>query len=104
MTFYINAWLDHPKPFINVYQSRTNELLLHFSSDDVEKAIADGDFCLHDFYKADSRSQHEMVHCLFLARCRRDVCTQCEQMASDIISRGRKVLNLDSYRERAQLV
>lgn len=97
MTFYINAWLDHPKPFINVHQRDTNQLVAHFSGADLVQVMQEGDFCLNDFYDADKHQQQEIVRDLFLTRCRCDICTQCEQITSDLMSRGSRTFSF-SYR------
>lgn len=77
MTFYIDAWLDRPQPFIQVKNKHNQQVVAEFEGEELSKALECGEFCLCDFYDARTEAQMELIKSLLLLRC-------CEDMGKDI--------------------
>lgn len=73
MTFYIDAWLDRPHPYVQVKNKQDSKVIADFSSDDLNRAIEQGDICLCDFFDASLETQLELVKSLLLLRCSVDI-------------------------------
>ena len=73
MTFYIDAWLDRPHPYVQVKNKQNREVVADFSSDELNQAVERGDICLTDFFDANLKSQLELVKSLLLLRCSVDM-------------------------------
>ena len=73
MTFYIDAWLDRPHPYVQVKNKQDSKVIADFSSDDLNRAIEQGDICLCDFFDASLEAQLELVKSLLLLRCSVDI-------------------------------
>lgn len=77
MSFYIDAWLDRPNPYVQVINKLNSEVIARFSKTELNQAVERGDFCLCDFYDSQPHNQQELVKHLLLIRC-------CENMTREI--------------------
>lgn len=73
MTFYIDAWLDRPQPYVQVKNKENKKVVVDFSSDELKRAIEQGDICLCDFFDSSLETQTELVKSLILLRCSVDM-------------------------------
>lgn len=77
MTFYIDAWLDCPNPYVKVVNKNNQQVMADFSGRELSKAFEQGDIYMTDFLDADGASQLELIKSLLLLRC-------CQNIYRDI--------------------
>lgn len=73
MTFYVDAWLDHPQPYVQVKNKYNQKVVADFSSDELSQAVEQGDICLSDFCNPCLEAQSELIKSLLLLRCCVDI-------------------------------
>ena len=69
MTFYVDAWLDRPQPYVQVKNKQNRKVVADFSSEELKNAIEQGDICLSDFFDTSVTAQLELIKSLLLLRC-----------------------------------
>jgi hypothetical protein len=73
MTFYVDAWIDRPQPYVQVKNKESREVIADFSSDELKQAVERGDICLSDFFDSNIKVQLELIKSLLLLRCSVDM-------------------------------
>jgi len=73
MTFYIDAWLDRPQPFVQVKNKNNQQIVASFEGNELSRALEYGDICLSDFSDPRVETQMELVKSLLLLRCCEDI-------------------------------
>ena len=93
MTFYIDAWLDHPQPFVQVKNKNNQQVVARFAGSELSKALEHGDFCLSDFCDPRAETQMELVKSLLLLRCCEDIGKEVQEIYGETftLSAGRSV-------------
>ena len=87
MTFYVNAWLDRSDPFISLHNRDTGETVARFEKEALQECLDQGEFCLSELCDPSPRVQQELVKCLLLAQCYRDVHHQLESIYHNFFPR-----------------
>lgn len=82
MTFYVNAWLNRPQPFVSLHHKITGEVVAYFDQNSVQACLDQGDFCLQDLCSNEPQAQQDLVKCLLLKHCSQQLYTQVQQLVS----------------------
>lgn len=83
MTFYVDAWLDHPKPYVQVKNKNNQKIVARFEGEALFKALDYGDFCLNDFLDSGADAQMELVKSLLLLKCCEDIGNEIQAIYSE---------------------
>jgi hypothetical protein len=92
MTFYINAWLNRPNPFVSVCDRNNGEELIRFDTPELHKHMNNGDLCLNDFCLNDHHEQQLLVRELLLLRCCNVLSTDMAELSEQLKRRRPKVV------------
>jgi|LSQX01.3.fsa_nt_gb hypothetical protein len=65
MSYFINAWLERPQPFLQVIHGETGRVCVDFPAQILEELCRNGDICPGDFYANTAAATKEIVHHLF---------------------------------------
>ena len=65
MTYFINAWLEGPQPFLQVIHRETGRVCVDFPAQVLEELCRDGDICPGDFCANTPSATKEIVRHLF---------------------------------------
>ncbi|PID46846.1 MAG: hypothetical protein CSB47_01805 [Proteobacteria bacterium] len=93
MTFYVDAWLDCPEPYVRVINKRSRQVLADFSGETLCTAIEQGDICVSDFFEQDDVSKLELVKSLLLLRCGQDICQDVQTINQEVNHRSPQLDN-----------
>jgi hypothetical protein len=85
MTFYVDAWLDHPQPYVQVKNKQNRKVVADFSSEELKSAIEQGDICLSDFFDTSVAAQLELIKSLLLLRCCVDMGKEIKAVCSTAV-------------------
>ena len=88
MTFYIDAWLDRPQPFIQIKNKNNQQVIAQFEGEELSNALECGEFCLCDFYDARAEAQMELIKSLLLLRCCEDIGKDIQAIYNDTLMSG----------------
>ena len=80
MTFYVNAWLNRPEPFVSLHNKLTGEVVAYFDKTSLQVCLEQGDFCIQDLCSAKPQAQQELVKCLLLKHCSKQLYTQLNSL------------------------
>lgn len=95
MTFYVDAWLDCPKPYVRIVNKTNQQVIADFSGKALSSAVEQGDICACDFYDSDDLSQLELVKSLLLLRCSQDICQEIQNINNQINRRTSQQAGMD---------
>ena len=79
MTFYVNAWLNRPEPFLSLHNKQTGERIAFFDKNSVQACLDQGDFCLQDLCSNEPHALQDLVKCLLLKHCSQQLYDQVSQ-------------------------
>ena len=68
MIFFINAWLDHPNPFISVHNHDTGKEVVRFEQQELETHLAEGNLSIQDFCSANAQHLPLLIKELLLLK------------------------------------
>lgn len=85
MTFYIDAWLDRPEPYVQVKNKNNQKVVAKFAGDELARALEHGDICVSDFCDASAENQLDLVKSLLLLRCCEDIGNELQMIYSKIL-------------------
>lgn len=65
MTYFINAWLERPQPYLHVIHRETGRICVNFPAPVLEELCRNGDLCPDDLCTSTAAATKEVVRHLF---------------------------------------
>lgn len=66
MTYLIDAWLDHPRPYLRILHRETGEVCARLEATELQELRDSGELDLQALYSIEPTVQKELVRNLFL--------------------------------------